>query len=70
MFVHVEDSWLTDMDEPEPALDWWKEYGPRHYDLVGAADMISEDRTEYRWDADAAGYQIQGDRYLRVYRRR
>jgi len=70
VFVHVEDSWLTDMDEPEPALDWWKEYGPRHYDLVGAADMISEDRTEYRWDADAAGYQIQGDRYLRVYRRR
>jgi hypothetical protein len=69
VFVHAEGSWLTDFDEPEPVLDWWAEYR-RNYDLVGVADIVSEERTEYRWGAEAPGYTPQGDDYLLVYRRR
>lgn len=70
VFVHVEGSWLADFDEPVPALDWWARYRDQNYDLVGVADIVSEERTEYRWGADAPGYRTQGDDYLQVYRRR
>jgi hypothetical protein len=70
VFVRVEESWTADLDEPAPVLDWWKQYRARNYDLVGTADIVSEDRTEYRWDAAAPGYRIEGDDYLQVYRRR
>jgi hypothetical protein len=70
VFVHVDTSWAADLDEPAPVLDWWKQYSAQHYGLVGAADIVSADRTEYRWDAAAPGYQMQGEDYLQVYRRR
>jgi len=66
VFVHVADSWLADLDEPNPVLDWWKRYR-ENYELDGAVDIISNDRTEYRWGADALGYQFQSEDYLQVY---
>jgi hypothetical protein len=70
VFAHVQGSWLADLDGPSPPLDWWTQYRDGNYDLVGIADIVSEERTEYRWDADAPGYRTQGDDYLQVYRRR
>ena len=70
VFVHVEGSWLADLDDSPPPLDWWARYRDANYDLVGVADIVSEERTEYRWDAEAQGYRTQGDDYLQVYRRR
>jgi len=70
VFVHVESSWLTDLNEPHPVLDWWNRYRDEHYELAGAADILPEDRTEYRWDEAARGYQFQSDDYVQVFQRR
>jgi tetratricopeptide (TPR) repeat protein len=50
-------------------LHWWAYYQPKRYkQLVGVADIISEDHTEYRW-GDAANYQIQSPSAVMIYKR-
>lgn len=63
--------WIRDEDSPGRIFDWWDSYRSR-YQRVGVADMISEERTEYRWDAAAApeAYAPESELYLAVYRRR
>ena len=68
--VVADESWLREPESPTRIFDWWSSYGPAHYRLVGIADIVSEDRTEYRWDVAAGAYQPQSDHYLAVYRRR
>jgi hypothetical protein len=62
-------SWLQDQQSPARVFDWWYAYAARHYRLVGIADIISEERTEYRWAAAAEAYQPQSSYFLAVYRR-
>ena len=57
-------------NSPTRLFDWWAEYGPQHYRVVGIADILSDDRTEYRWDAEAERYQPKSLYYLAVYRRK
>ncbi len=54
---------------PEQISQWWSSYRAQHYRMVGIADLISDDHTEYRWDAAAEGYRPQSECYLAVYRR-
>jgi hypothetical protein len=71
VMVNVATTWMADDDSPRRIFDWWDSYRGR-YQRVGVADMISEERTEYRWDAAAApeAYTPQAEDYLAVYRRR
>ena len=62
-------SWLQDQQSPTRVFDWWYAYGTQHYRLVGIADIISEERTEYRWASAAEAYQPQSSYFLAVYRR-
>jgi hypothetical protein len=55
-------------DSPTRLFDWWATYGPQHYRVVAIADILSDGRTEYRWDADAERYQPKSLYYLAVYR--
>jgi hypothetical protein len=70
VMVNVATSWLRDDDSPGRIFDWWDSYRGR-YQRVGVADMISEEQTEYRWDAAAApeAYAPKSENYLAVYRR-
>jgi hypothetical protein len=71
VMVNVYSTWMNDDDSPTRLFDWWDAYRGR-YRRVGVADMISEERTEYRWDAAAApeAYAPKSEDYLAVYRRR
>jgi hypothetical protein len=66
----------TDPDTPSsvPILEWWKDYGARHYSLVGVADIISRDTaalpTIYRWDSEAAGYNPKSPYSVLVFKRK
>jgi hypothetical protein len=62
-------SWLQDPASRTEIFDWWYKYGAQHYRLVGIADIISEERTEYRWASAAEAYQPQSTYFLAVYRR-
>jgi Dolichyl-phosphate-mannose-protein mannosyltransferase len=68
--VIVDQSWLRSPESPTRIFDWWAQYGPRHYRLVGVADILTEDHTEYVWDSAAESYRPQSDCYLEVYRKR
>lgn len=71
VMVNVATTWMSDDDSPTRLFDWWDVYRGR-YQRVGVADMISEERTEYRWDAAAApgAYAPKSGNYLAVYKRR
>jgi hypothetical protein len=62
-------SWLQDQESPSGIFNWWYAYGATHYHLVGIADIISEERTEYRWAGAVDTYQPQSSYFLGVYRR-
>ena len=50
-------------------LDWWADYQPHKYKkIVGVADIIADNHTEYRW-ADAASYQLQSPSAVVIYKR-
>jgi len=62
-------SWLDAPESHAPLYEWWKDYGPRHFELAGIVD-IGMDQTVYRWGAAAVGYKPKASRYLEVYKRR
>jgi 4-amino-4-deoxy-L-arabinose transferase-like glycosyltransferase len=66
----AEEAWLRTPDSPARIFDWWESYRPQHYQLVGVAETISEDHTEYRWGADAEAYVPTSEYMLTVYRRK
>jgi tetratricopeptide (TPR) repeat protein len=50
-------------------LHWWANYQPQRYkQIVGVADIISDDHTEYHW-SDAAAYQVQSSSAVLIYKR-
>ena len=56
-------------DSPPRIFDWWSDYGPKHYRLVGIADIMEDGSSEYRWDQAAETYQPHSLYHLAVYRR-
>jgi hypothetical protein len=69
VFVNVSASWLVRENSDRRILKWAERYLDENYMLVGVVDIVAKDRTEYRWDADAANYQNQSQSYLMVFRR-
>jgi hypothetical protein len=49
IFVHVDTSWLQFPHSEKLIFDWFKKYQQEHLQLVGLVDILSADRTEYRW---------------------
>jgi tetratricopeptide (TPR) repeat protein len=50
-------------------LHWWSYYQPKRYkQIVGVADILSADRTEYHW-SDAAAYRVQSSSAVMIYKR-
>jgi hypothetical protein len=66
----AEELWMREPDSPGHIFDWWAAYCPQHYQLVGVAEPITDDHTEYRWGAAAAAYEPTTDWYLAVYKRK
>jgi len=71
LFVQVAYSWLARPGNPqlESLLSWANDYVGSHYELVGVADLVAPDHTEYRWDEDARHYQQQSPNAIRVFRK-
>ena len=56
-------------ESPPRIFDWWSDYGPKHYRLVGIADIMEDGSSEYRWDQAAEAYRPHSLYHLEVYRR-
>jgi 4-amino-4-deoxy-L-arabinose transferase-like glycosyltransferase len=68
VFVTGSTSWLRRPNSSPGIFDWWNTYGLKHYKVVGLADIISPEHTEYRWD-NVGDYQPQSQSVLWVYKR-
>jgi len=66
----IEETLSLGAESPTRIFDWWADYGPKHYQLVGIADILEDGHAEYRWDAAAEAYRPQSLYHLAVYRRR
>jgi hypothetical protein len=65
----IEETLSLGPGSPTRLYDWWADYGPKHYQLVGIADILPDGSTVYRWDAAAEAYRPQSLYHLAVYRR-
>ena len=64
------DLWAYRYEGKPTVFSWWGGYAPGRYDIVGIADIISNDRTEYRWGAAAAAYKPESDYIVAIYKKR
>jgi hypothetical protein len=62
-------SWLRTPESPGRIFEWWSTYGTQHYKVVGIADIVSTDHTEYHWD-DVESYRPQSPYPVLVYKRK
>jgi len=69
VFADVPTSWLFAPGAPTKITDWYKEYTDKYYNLVGVADIVSTEKTIYKWDNEAVNYKPTGFGWLLVYER-
>ena len=69
IFVNIPYSWLARAESDMLILDWFLKYRQSHYQRVGVVDIISRERSVYRWDQDAINYSAQSQNFLEIYRR-
>ena len=68
IFVNIPTSWLANPKSERYILKWLQEYLKNKFTLVGVVDILSSDRTEYRWDTEAANYVPRSPYFLCVYK--
>jgi 4-amino-4-deoxy-L-arabinose transferase-like glycosyltransferase len=70
VFVHIIYSWMADNGSDRPIVEWFGRYSQQYYNRVGAIDIISPDKTVYRWGQDAVKYVPQSECWIAVYQRK
>ncbi len=69
VYVTGQTSWLRRPDSPTALFEWWDAYQPQRYQqVVGVADVISADHTEYRW-GDFGTYKLQSGSAILIFKR-
>jgi hypothetical protein len=68
--VNVPASWTEGPSTERLILGWAEQYVSRRYDLEGIIDIVSMDRTEYRWGHDSRWYTPQSKYRLQVFKRK
>ncbi len=62
-------SWLRQRSSVTKIYEWWDAYQSQYYkQIVGVADIISEDHTEYRW-GDVGAYKLQSNVAVLIFKR-
>ena len=69
VFVNIRTSWLPRPDSNMMILEWFEQFKSK-YEVVGIVDIISTDKTIFRWDKDVQGYSRQSDTWLAVLKRK
>jgi asparagine N-glycosylation enzyme membrane subunit Stt3 len=69
VFVNVLTSWLRTEKSNDMIFKWFLQY-IKHYRKVGVVDIIANDRTDYYWGDEAAGYEPKSELWLAVFERK
>jgi hypothetical protein len=70
VMVNVSVSWLPHPGSDRTIFSWADDYIRHQYTLDGFVDILSENRTIYRWGADAQNYEPRSPFNLQVLKRR
>jgi hypothetical protein len=70
VFVRIDHSWLVSPSSDQRIVGWARDYVGRCYDLVGVADLFSEEKSGIVWDAAAQSYEAQSDNLVYTFRRK
>ena len=70
VFVPISTSWQASNGSERPVIEWFERYRLQYYDRVGIVDIISADKTVYRWGQDSLQYTPLSDCWLAVYQRK
>jgi len=70
VLVNVLTSWLRQPDSEEMIFDWFQQYRQKYYRLVGVIEIISQQRTVYRWGQECEKYKPRSERWLLVFKRK
>lgn len=70
VFVTTPTSWLARPDSDRHILEWANRYLTECYDVVGVAERPANGSPEFRWDAEATGYQPQTPNVVYTLRRK
>ncbi len=71
--VNIGTSWFNgyvNPDKAKPLFDWVNTYPRKYYEVAGAVDMVSRDRSVYVWGPEAKDYRLKGDQYIIIFRRK
>jgi hypothetical protein len=68
VYVSVPFSWAQRSDSPRRIFDWWSRYGAQNYKVVGVADILSPDHTEYHWD-NLESFRPSSQTYIAICKR-
>jgi hypothetical protein len=70
IFVNVPTSWLAKPTSEKLIFDWFQQYHQQYYRQVGIIDIVSIDRTIYRWNENAIKYTPLSKSWLVVFERK
>ena len=70
VLVHIPSSWSLTADVDQLLLDWAHRYAHSYYRPVGLVDIISTERSDFRWDDQVAGAQPRALNHVWVFRRK
>jgi hypothetical protein len=70
VFVKVTKSWLVSPNSEMLIFNWFEKYQQKYFDLSGIIDIISSDKTIYRWDSEVRDYSPQSTNVVYVFRRK
>ena len=70
VYVNVPTSWLVRKDSNLFIFHWLKKYVSLNYDLVGIVDILSAQKTDYRWDDQAKDHPPRSDAWISVFERK
>jgi 4-amino-4-deoxy-L-arabinose transferase-like glycosyltransferase len=70
VFVRIDHSWLVTPSSDQRIVGWARDYAGRCYDLVGVADLFSEEKSGIVWDDAAQSYEPQSDNLVYTFRRK
>ena len=70
IFVYILTSWMSQPGSEGLILEWFNQYRQKYYKQVGVIDIISQDRTIYRWGDSSINYLPQSKNWLLVLQRK
>lgn len=68
IMVKTQASWLRMPNSPQRIFEWWNEYNPRHYKMVGLANIYADLPPNLKW-GEVDDYSIKSTSAIMVYKR-